>query len=186
MRKIYIFWFLFGVCFFLSPPFMTFRMMFFPSLFSVENLRGVEECTGSIATACRLSDKHSRCWHYQMLSACRPPGFCPVMARRRGEQPGHLTLSDGMCVCVCVCKWASRNVHAHVTNRHASGVPYQAGPTLTSIQSTSGAVYPSAVTGRSEDLIRALAETSIIRTADLRFKFLSQNSVKGTFIYRWW
>lgn len=27
----------------------------------------------SIASTRCLSDKHSRCWHYQMLSACRPP-----------------------------------------------------------------------------------------------------------------
>lgn len=57
----------------------------------------------SIALTCCLSDKHSRCWHYQMLSACRPPCFCPVMALRRGEQPGHLTLSG----CDCVCARAS-------------------------------------------------------------------------------
>lgn len=56
----------------------------------------------SIALTCCLSDKHSRCWHYQMLSACRPPRFCPVMALRRGERSGHLTLSDGESACVCV------------------------------------------------------------------------------------
>lgn len=59
----------------------------------------------SKAMTCCLSDKHSRCWHYQMLSACRPPCFCPVMALRRGEQPGHLTLSDWVCVCVSEQAW---------------------------------------------------------------------------------
>lgn len=49
------------------------------------------------------------------------------------------------------------NVHVYVTNRPASGVPYQAGPMLTSILSTSSAVYHSAVAGRSEDLICGLA-----------------------------
>lgn len=74
------------------------------------------------------------------------------------------------------------NVHVYVTNRPASGVPYQAGPILTSILSTSSAVYHSAVVGHSENLIRALAEKSIIRTADLCFIFPLQNGVKGTFI----
>lgn len=73
------------------------------------------------------------------------------------------------------------NVHVHVTNRPASGVPYQTGPTLTSIPSTSSALNPSAVIRRSEKLIPALAEKSITRTAELRFIFLLQNSVKGTF-----
>lgn len=49
------------------------------------------------------------------------------------------------------------NVHVYVTNRPASGVPYQAGPMLTSIPSTSSAVYPSAVAGHSENLICATA-----------------------------
>lgn len=56
----------------------------------------------SIASTRCLSDKHSRCWHYQMLTACRPPRFCPVMALRRRERSGHLTLSDGGSVPVCV------------------------------------------------------------------------------------
>lgn len=60
----------------------------------------------SIELTCCLSDKHSRCWHYQMLSACRPPCFCPVMALRRGEQSGHLTLSDWETVCVRVSEQA--------------------------------------------------------------------------------
>lgn len=33
------------------------------------------------------------------------PCFCPVMALRRGEQPGHLTLSDWETVCVCEQAW---------------------------------------------------------------------------------
>lgn len=41
-----------------------------------------------------------------------------------------------------------------------SGVPYQAGLMLTSIPSTSSAVYPSAVAGHSENLICALAKKS--------------------------
>lgn len=84
-----------------------------------------------------------------------PPCFCPVMALRRGERPGHLTLRDS--VCLRVCMWASVNVHVYVTNRPASGVPYQAGPMLTSILSTSSPVYPSAVAGHSENLICATA-----------------------------
>lgn len=52
------------------------------------------------------------------------------------------------------------SMHVYVTNRTASGVPYQAGPMLTSIPSTNGAVYPSAVAGHFEKLIRALAEES--------------------------
>lgn len=64
------------------------------------------------------------------------------------------------------------NVHVYVTNRPASGVPYQPSPMLTSILSTSSAVYPSAVAGCSENLFGALAgKKSIIITADLRFKF---------------
>lgn len=50
------------------------------------------------------------------------------------------------------------NVHVYITNRPASGVPYQAGRMLTSILSTSSAVYHSAVAGHSENLICALAE----------------------------
>lgn len=65
------------------------------------------------------------------------------------------------------------NVHVYVTNRPAFGVPYQAGPLLTSILSTSSAVHHSAVVGHSENLIRALAEND---------KLPLQNSVKGTFI----
>lgn len=61
-------------------------------------------------------------------------------------------------VCECVCKWVSMNVHVYVTNRPASGVPYQAGLMLTSILSTSSAVDHSAVAGHSEKLICALAE----------------------------
>lgn len=112
----------------------------------------------SIALTCCLSDKHSRCWHYQMLSACRPPRFCPVMALRRGERSGHLTLSDGESACVC--GWTSMAVYAHVTNRPASSVPYQAGPILTSMLSTSSAIHHSAVACHSENLIHVLAENS--------------------------
>ena len=72
-------------------------------------------------------------------------------------------------------------MHVYVTNRPASGVPYPAGPILTSILSTSSALYHSAV-ANSENLICALAEKSIIITADLCFIFPLQNSVKGTFI----
>lgn len=42
-----------------------------------------------------------------------------------------------------------------------SGVPYQTGLMLTSILSTSSAVYPSAVGGHSENLIRALAKKKV-------------------------
>lgn len=74
------------------------------------------------------------------------------------------------------------NVHVYVTNRPASGVPYQAGPMLTSILSTSSAVYPSAVAGHSENLIRTLAEKVNNYNSWLRFTVLLQNSHKGTFI----
>lgn len=57
-----------------------------------------------------------------------------------------------------MCTCASMNVHVYVTNRPASGVPYQAGPMLNSIPSTSSAVYRSAVAGHSEKLIFSLAE----------------------------
>lgn len=109
----------------------------------------------SIAMTCCLSDKHSRCWHYQMLSACRPPRAFALLWPL-DEVSGPATWLWGT-VCVYVCMWASVNVHVYVTNRPASGVPYQAGPMLTSILSTSSPVYPSAVAGHSENLICATA-----------------------------
>lgn len=94
-----------------------------------------------------------------MLSACRPPAFALLWPL--DEVSG---LATWLWVTACVCKWAGMNVY--VTNRPASGVPYQAGPMLTSILSTSSAVYHSAVADHFENLIRGLAEKSIIITAD--------------------
>lgn len=115
----------------------------------------------SIAMTCCLSDKHSRCWHYQILRACRPLAFALLwLSDEVSCLATWLRMTERLCVCVRLCKWASMNVHVYVRNRPASGVPYQAGPILTSILSTSSAAYSSAVAGHSEASFCALAEKS--------------------------
>lgn len=60
----------------------------------------------SIAMTCCLSDKHSRCWHYQMLSACRPPRAFALLWPL-DEVSGPATWLWGtVCVYVCVCEQA--------------------------------------------------------------------------------
>lgn len=60
----------------------------------------------SIAMTCCLSDKHSRCWHYQMLSACRPPRAFALLWPL-DEVSGPATWLWGtLCVYVCVSEQA--------------------------------------------------------------------------------
>lgn len=129
-------------------------------------------CTACYSQALNSIDPLSEWQTQQMLTLSNaqclssPPRFCPVMALRRGERSGHLTLSDGGSarVCVSACWWASMAVYEHVTNRPASSVPYQAGPILTSTPSTSSAIHHSAVACHSESLIHVLAESSWLST----------------------
>lgn len=68
-----------GAC----PPFQTSssftvsRFLFCQDIRGLCGLRCMFYPGPSIAMPCCLSDKHSRCWHYQMLSACRPPVLLP-------------------------------------------------------------------------------------------------------------
>lgn len=68
----------------------------------------------SMASTRCLSDKHSRCWHYQMLSACRPP-LVFALLWLLGEVSGLATwlwVTEEVRVCACVlvskhgCVWA--------------------------------------------------------------------------------
>lgn len=88
-----------------------------------------EECMAvpprpSIALTCCLSDKRSRCWHYQILSGCcRPLLFALLWFLDEVSRLATWLWRTVLFVC-------------YVTNRCASGVPYQPGLMLTSIPST--------------------------------------------------
>lgn len=60
----------------------------------------------SIALTCCLSDKHSRCWHYQMLSACRPPAFALLWPLDEvSSLATWLWVTERLCVCVSEQAW---------------------------------------------------------------------------------
>lgn len=106
--------------FFVPPHFQLSAWYFICLALFCQDIRGMcicAPCSACFTQALNSNDLLSEWQTQQMLTLSNakclssPPCFCPVMALRRGEQSGHLTLSGRACVCVqvsehecaCVC-----------------------------------------------------------------------------------
>lgn len=130
----------------------------------------------STAATCCLSDKHSRCWHYQMLSSCHPPSplisafffffFLWLPCYGAGTRHGHLTA-----------RWMIQIAQPRVGR-------IKLAPCWPPSWSTSSTVYPSAVAARSQNPIRALAEGKPVNNYNswLGVRVALHVNVKGTLI----